>query len=82
MTEKRRKVDVELAVLTEKMESLSERLIAHMKHEEDEHKLVWTRLTNLDEKLNKLDKRFIFFSVLMLTTAGGPNVAEYLHFIV
>lgn len=82
MTAKRRQSDVEIAVLSEKVESLSERLIAHMKHEEDEHKLVWTRLTSLDNKLNKLDKKFLFFSMLMLTTAGGPNVAEYLHLFI
>lgn len=79
MPSDRRKSDVELAVLAEKVDTLSEKLIAHMKHEEKEHKQVWDRLNNMDCAINKLDRKLLFFSTLILTTAGGPNIAEYLH---
>ena len=79
MAERRRQSDVEIAVLSGKMESLSERLLAHMSHEEQEHKAVWEHLNKMDCTINKLDRKLLFFSTLILTTAGGPNIAEYLH---
>jgi len=79
MTERRRQSDVEIAVLSGKMETFSERLLSHMRHEEIEHKAVWDHLNKMDCDINKLDRKLLFFSTLILTTAGGPNIAEYLH---
>lgn len=72
MTERRRMLDVEIAVLSDKMSALSKSLVRHMEHEEEERKQIW-------KELRSLDKKFVIFSTAILATAGGPNVAQILQ---
>lgn len=65
----RRKSDIELAVLTSKVDNLSDNIIRHMESEEVERKEIW-------KELRKLDKRMIFLAMPLLTLSGGGGVAE------
>lgn len=74
MTTKRRQSDVEIAVLTEKVDALAKHLLKHMEDEEEERRNIWRELTKLDRKL-------VIFFTLILTTAGGPNVAQFAQYM-